>query len=127
MVFAKYEFTQAQWDKIKTKIQATSTDLEGNGTTYFTENVVELGQLVLTPAVIEDMQVIEEAILSDKYSVDILWKEEPLTDFNQYEIYPDPCGVHTFAGLEGLYAERYYTKYPEKRPLNDIGERAPQQ
>jgi hypothetical protein len=118
MVFAKYEFTQAQWDKIKTKIQATSTIGEEE-TTYFTENVVELGQLVLTPAVIEDMQVIEEAILSDKYSVDILWKEEPLTDFNKYEIYPDPCGVHTFAGLEGLYAERYYTKYPEKRPILD--------
>jgi len=122
MVFAKYEFTQAQWDKIKTKIQATSTDLDGNETTYFTENVVELGQLVLTPAVIEDMQVIEEAILSDMFSVDILWSKEPLASFDVYEVFPEPCGVHTFAGLENAYAERYYSKYPEKRPVNELGE-----
>ena len=122
MVFAKYEFTQKDWDSLKTKIQATSTDLEGNENVYFTENVVELGQLVLVPAEVKDMKVIKEAVLSDKYSVDILWKEEPLKEFNKFEIYPDPCGVHTFAGLEGLYAERYYTKYPEKRPVNDIGE-----
>lgn len=119
MVFAKYEFTPAQWDKIKTKIQATSTDLEGNETTYFTENVVELGHLVITPAVVEDMEVVEEAILSDMFSVDILWSKEPLADFDAYEVFPEPCGVHTFAGLENAYAERYYSKYPEKRPVVD--------
>lgn len=122
MIFCKYEFTQAQWDKIKTKIQATSTDLESNETTHFTEHVVELGHLVITPAVIEDMKVKKEAILSDMFSVDILWSKEPLADFDAYEVFPEPCGVHTFAGLENAYAERYYSKYPEKRPVNELGE-----
>lgn len=122
MVFCKYEFTPKQWDSLKGKIQQSSTNFEGEEVVSFTENVVELGFLVITPAVIKDMKVEKEAILSDKYSVDILWNNEPLKEFSAYEIYPDPCGVHTFAGLESLYAERYYTKYPEKRPINELGE-----
>ena len=43
-------------------------------------------------------------------AVDILWENEPLPEFEQYEVYPDPCGVHTFLGCEGLY-EIEYNRY----------------
>ena len=30
-----------------------------------------------------------------------------------YEVYPDPVGVHTFAGDDSLYLKAYCIKYPE--------------
>jgi hypothetical protein len=35
--------------------------------------------------------------LSDKYSIDVLWKDEA-ADWSQYEIQVEGNGVHTFAG-----------------------------
>lgn len=122
MIFCKYEFTPEQWEVSKKEIQAIANGIDGQSSAHFTEHVVELGHLVITPAVIENMEVIEEAILSDMFSVDILWSKEPLASFDAYEVFPEPCGVHTFAGLENVYAERYYSKYPEKRPVNELGE-----
>ena len=119
MIFCKYEFTPEQWEVSKKEIQAIANGIDGQSSAHFTEHVVELGHLVITPAVVKDMKVIEEAILSDMFSVDILWSKEPLASFDAYEVFPEPCGVHTFAGLENVYAERYYSKYPEKRPVVD--------
>ena len=36
-------------------------------------------------------------------AVDILWDDEPLADFTQYEVYPSGIGKHTFLGCENLY------------------------
>lgn len=43
-------------------------------------------------------------------SVDILWENKPLPEFEQFEVYPEPCGVHTFMGCEWLY-EIEYNRY----------------
>jgi len=40
-------------------------------------------------------------------AVDILWESNALPEFEQYEVYPTPCGVHTFMGCEGLYQLEY--------------------
>lgn len=40
-------------------------------------------------------------------AVDILWESNPLFEFKQYEVYPEPCGVHTFMGCEELYQLEY--------------------
>jgi len=40
-------------------------------------------------------------------AVDILWENDPLPEFEPFEVYPDPCGVHTFMGCEGLYKIEY--------------------
>jgi len=109
MEFCKYEMTDLQWSTIKKKIETTN---ENGNTSFVGCAVVELGHIVLTPAIMEGMVIITPAILSNKFAVDILWDETPLTDFNEYEVFPAPCGVHTFAGLESLYAEKYYTKFP---------------
>ncbi|MFZ4799338.1 MAG: hypothetical protein ACOYMA_17695 [Bacteroidia bacterium] len=108
MEFCKYEMTDLQWSNLKKKIEITNEN-----TSFIGCAVVELGYIVLTPAVMEGMAIKTPAILSNKFSVDILWNELPLTDFKKYEVFPAPCGVHSFSGLQSLYAEKYYTKYPE--------------
>jgi hypothetical protein len=111
MEFCKYEMTDLQWSSLKKKIETTN---ENENTSFVGCAVSELGHIVTTPAVMEGMTIKTPAILSNKFSVDILWNELPLADFNKYEVFPLPCGVHSFAGLESLYADKYYTKFPEK-------------
>ena len=42
---------------------------------------------------------------------------EPLTELEAFEVYPNPCGIHSFAGLDYLYELEYYNKFPELRPV----------
>ena len=68
--------------------------------------VVELGNIVTTPATYdEEGNEIKAAIVSDKYAVDVLF----YGTFPELaeEVTPEPNGVHTFAGCEALYEERY--------------------
>jgi len=99
--FLKYEMTPTQWDSLKTKI----TDEEGN---YVGCAVHEIG--FICKAHDEEGNCTD---LSNKWSVDILWYEEPKADFTAYEVYPSPCGVHTFAGCEGEYLKAYCAKFPD--------------
>jgi hypothetical protein len=99
MKFRKYEFTTAQWSTQKSKIWSEETGYTGC-------HVVELGNLPITPATFDsEGNVLTPAVLSTKYSVDILWVEEPLTDFTQYEVWPEGIGSHTFSGMESIYEE----------------------
>ena len=104
MEFCKYEFTDLQWSSLKKKIETTN---EVENTTFTGCAVVELGHIVVTPAIMEGMTIKTPAKLSSKYSVDILWNETPFAEFDKYEVYPSPCGVHTFAGLEKQYEDKY--------------------
>ena len=113
MKFLKYEFTPTQWATAKAKIE--TPDSEGNliwDATKVTA-VVELGHLCTqwgTDA--EGNQVCE--VTSPKYSVDILWTDQPLTtSFASYVVWPEPCGVHIFAGWESQYAIDYCEANPE--------------
>jgi hypothetical protein len=105
MTFNKYELTSTQWNGLKKKI--STTDEEGN-LSYVNCAVVELGKLCLEQD--EEGNCIKE---NTKVSVDILWYAEPLADFAAYEIFPEPCGVHVFAGCEQIYLEKYCAKFPE--------------
>jgi hypothetical protein len=111
--YLKYEFTPTQWATAKAKIQVT--DDEGNTSWDFSKviAVVELGHLCTewgTDA--EGNQVCE--VTSPKYAVDILWTAEPMTtSFAPYVVWPDPCGVHVFAGWESAYATEYCVANPE--------------
>lgn len=71
--------------------------------------VAELGNIVTTPATYDDEgNELTAAIVSEKYAVDVLF----YGDFPELaeEVTPEPCGVHTFAGCEDLYLERYNEK-----------------
>jgi len=107
--FCKYEFTPAQWATLQAKIQVT--DEEGNKS-YVGCAVHEIGFICLQWGKdAEDMPVCVNQ--SDKWAVDILWYVEPLADFTAYEVWPDPCGVHTFSGCESEYLKGYCEKFPD--------------
>jgi len=120
MKLRKYAFTPSQWSSASNKIQVT--DEEGNASWDASKvvAVVELGNLVTTPAVYdEEGNETTPATYSDKYSVDILWKGEPLTtSFSTYEIWCPPMGVHAMGGqkVREEWVEVCKSKRPELFP-----------
>jgi hypothetical protein len=116
MKFLKYEFTPTQWATAKAKIELTGTDPEGETYQYYNPElvnaVVELGKLCSEWSTNEEgLQVCTK--YAAKLSVDILWTAEPLGAwFAPYVVWPEPCGVHIFAGHEQAYAEGYCKANP---------------
>ena len=115
--FRKYEFTPTQWATAKAKIETTTEGPDGPVTSWDAEKVaavVDLGKLVKTPAVLdEDGNELTPATYATKISVDILWADQPMTTaFDAYVVWPEPCGVHVFAGWEAQYAIDYCVANP---------------
>ena len=103
MKYLKFEFTDRE--DMLTKL-ADYFDEEGSPKDCA---VVELGNIVATPATYdEEGNELTAAIVSDKYAVDVLF----YGNFPELaeEVTPEPNGVHTFAGCEKLYEERYNEK-----------------
>lgn len=118
MKFRKYEFTDAQWQTQKAKIEKKS---EMGGTYFDNEicaSVVELGHLVITPGTYgEDGEVITDPVLSAKYSVDIIWQDDEVSSFASYKVWPAPVGVHSFGyDIDSEYAAAYYILFPQPEP-----------
>jgi len=111
--FRKYEFTLAAWATLRKKIEQTTTTPEGESVTTWKDCAVhEIGYICLQWGEdAEGMPVCD--LLSDKWAVDILFYSEPPADFAAYEVWPEPCGVHTFAGCEGEYLKGYCAKFPD--------------
>jgi len=109
MKFLKYEFpTQAAWDSAKATI--STTDEEGN-TIYNSEVVVavhEIGNICLAT----NPETGECTDLSTEWAVDILWQDLEPVDFVAYKVWPEPCGVHIFAGWESAYESEYCAANP---------------
>lgn len=59
-------------------------------------HVVEIGFISSGGEWDEDGNVIVEPIISDKYSVDVLWESEIEERWNEYEIEVEGFGVHKF-------------------------------
>lgn len=59
--------------------------------------VVEIGLIMLTPPVMEGMEVIEQPIYVDGYHYDVMSIDK--IDFGSAEIFPKNC-CHSFAGYE---------------------------
>ena len=124
MKLRKYSFSTSQWATAKAKIQTTTTNPEGESVTSWDTSkvvaVVELGNLVTTPAVYdEEGNETTPATYSDKYSVDILWVDEPLkTSFTSYEVWCEPMGVHAMGGqkVREEWVETCKSKKPELFP-----------
>jgi hypothetical protein len=111
--FAKFEFTPTQWATLRKLIEQTTTTPDGEQTSFVDCAVVELGFLVITPAVLDGMEVKIPAVVSDKWAVDILFYAEPPASFAPFEVFPNPCGVHTFSGDDNLYLQTFCAKFPE--------------
>ena len=106
MKYLKVEFKDRE--DMLTKLADYHETVEGNFN-WKDCSVVELGNIVTTPATFDEEGIeLTAAIVSDKYAVDVLFNEKypELAE----EVTPEPNGVHTFAGLEDLYLERYNEK-----------------
>jgi hypothetical protein len=112
--FAKFEFTPTQWATLRKLIEQTTTTPDGTETTSWKDcAVVEIGFIVITPAVMDEMTIVTPAVLSDKWAVDILFYAEPPASFAPFEVWPPPMGIHTFSGDDSLYLKGYCAKFPE--------------
>jgi hypothetical protein len=128
MNYIKYEFTPAKWATLRKLIEVEIEMPNGTKTKTWSDAITavhEIGFIVITPAVIENGEVITPAVLSTKWAVDIIWASEALKQFAAYVVWPKPCGVHLFAGWESVYATEYcknnpdsdYCKIPEVAPI----------
>lgn len=104
-LFKKYEFDSQEQAEEKIAALPHNTDEEGNKWLAARHTIVKLGYLVVTPAEREENENGEliktkDAVLTDKYSVDVLWEEleESPYGWKSYEVNPEGNGVHTFAG-----------------------------
>ena len=112
--FLKFEFSPTQWATLRKLIETTTTTPDGGESTSWKDcAVVELGFIVITPAVMDGMEVKTKAVLSDKWAVDILFYAEVPKEFAPFAVYPNPCGVHTFSGDDNLYLKTFCAKYPD--------------
>ena len=112
--FLKFEFTPTQWATLRKLIEQTTTTPDGTEVQSWKDcAVVELGFIVITPAVMDGMEVKTPAVLSDKWAVDILFYAEVPVEFTPFEVWPDPMGIHTFSGDDNLYLVGYCAKFPD--------------
>ena len=121
--FRKYEFTNAE---AATKaVAALGIDEEGNPTHRHT--IAMLGHIVTTPATYDDEgNELTPAVLADNYSVDVLWRDGVVADWDDHLVWPDPVGVHSFGNSEANaeYTATLYTLFPDRVPVidNDLEE-----
>ena len=116
--FRKYEFTSAA--AAQTAIDALGIDDEGNPT--HPHAIVHLGHIVTTPATMdEEGNELTPAILSDNYSVDVLWQGEPVASWNGNMIWCAPMGVHTFGSSSAIaeWTQKCKELHPEFFPTPD--------
>ena len=110
--FRKYEVAPSTWTTLKKKIQKTDEDGNAYWNPDLVSVLVELGQLCTewgtdaegNPTCVKQ---------SPKVSIDIVWTGEPLADFNQYLVWPDPVGVSSMGyTLDQEYAQAFCVANP---------------
>jgi hypothetical protein len=109
--FLKFEFTPTQWATLRKLIEQTTTTPDGEQTSWVNCAVVEIGFICLEWGQVDDKPVCTKQ--SDKWAVDILFYAEPPKQFEPYEVFPSPVGIHTFAGCDDLYLQSFCRKFPD--------------
>ena len=110
--FNKFEFTPTQWATLRKLIEQTTTTPDGGESTTWKDcAVVEIGFICLEWGQVDDKPVCTKQ--SDKWAVDILFYSEVPKEFEPYEVFPNPFGVHTFSGDDSLYLKTFCNKYPD--------------
>ena len=116
--FRKYEFPNAE--AANNAVAALGIDEEGNATHRHT--IAMLGHIVTTPATYDDEgEELTPAVLADNYSVDVLWRDGVVADWDANLVWPDPVGVHSFGNSEANaeYTATLYTLFPDRVPVID--------
>jgi hypothetical protein len=109
--FRKYEF--GSQSAATAKINALGFDEEG--IPAHSHSIVRLGHIVTTPETYDDDgNVVDAAVLSDSYHVDVMWDGEPDENWDAQLVWIAGLGVHTF-GSSSANAE-YIAKAKELHP-----------
>jgi hypothetical protein len=112
--FLKYGFASIEAFEAA---KALITDEEGNYTDAVVM-VVELGNLCETWGTDEEGNQICE-VTSPLYSVDVLWRDEPLAAWDSAIVWPVPVGIHTFGSKHAAeYAKAYCEANPDAEYCN---------
>ena len=115
MKFRKYEFGSKA--AATTKINALGVDEDGNPT--HSHSIVRLGHLVVTEGTYDDEgEELTAPVLSDNYSVDVLWDGDPESSWDSNMIWCAPMGVHTFGSSSAIreWTEKCKELHPEYFP-----------
>ena len=112
MKFRKYEFEPTKWAGLKADLQVSHQLGDETIIGYNNDiilSVVEIGHILLSEPIYDElMNMVTPAVLSDKYSVDIIWTEDELTSFAPYKIWCLPVGIHSFgASIDADYEQAY--------------------
>lgn len=79
-MFKKYEFTDKATAQTRIAALPSQTDEDGNEYPAHSHTIVELGYLVKVDGTYDDEgNELTAPVLSDKYSVDVLWKASEIT------------------------------------------------
>ena len=60
-----------------------------------------------------DATCVELGEIDNTYCVDLLWDDQPASDWEQFETWPPPVGVHTFLGWDEQYTKDYNERISE--------------
>lgn len=106
-IFKKYEFDSAEKAEQRIAALPSATDEEGNSYPTHSHTIVKLGYLVKVAATFdEEGNELTPAVLSDKYSVDVLWNKDELPlDENGEVDYP-----YGWVSKEVAYDESWSSK-----------------
>ena len=105
MNISKYQFDSKEQGISKIASLGTATDENGNEYPTHKHTIVNLGHIVLEPAVIDaDGVVITEAVLSEGWHLDVLWigLDDHPYGWKSYNVDLSSEGSHGFAGLSYL-------------------------
>jgi len=110
-IFRKYEF--GSQSAATAKINALGVDEEGNPT--HRHSIARLGYIVTTPGEYDaEGNETTAPVRSDKYHVDVLWRDEPSADWDNQMVWCMPMGVHTFGSSSAN--REYIAKCQELHP-----------
>ena len=107
MIFKKYEFTnEEEWLTIRETLYKEVEEGEKISIAEVAA-IHEIGHICF-----DYNEEGECTDLSTHYAVDMLLNEDMMS-LNQYEVYPNPDGVHIFAGCAELYLKTFCEVNPE--------------
>ena len=92
----KYKFNSKEQALEKIEALGTATDENGNSYPTHKSTIVELGYELISEAVInEEGEIVEDAVYSDAYLIDALWKEEQIKTIEQEAVLDEEGNVIT--------------------------------
>lgn len=113
--FRKYEFSSKS--AATTKINALGVNEEGNPT--HAHSIVRLGHIVTTAGTYdEEGNELTAPVLSNSYSVDVLWNGEVDPSWDDHMIWCPPMGLHVFGSSSAIkeWTETCKQLHPEYFP-----------